>query len=171
VNEYTQQAKELVKAEDGKPGLVVGNRVFSPHQYDASIPDFSSKHYLFLNAYRYGVPIEAAASKADMTPDQAERFLGRADVVAWLKDRALKDYIKYEWSEPAKWYQLGEEVLEGRRKMDKAQSLIWQEFGKRVAPAKGEGSSHGTTKIELHISPESVQAALRRQDAIDAELA
>lgn len=169
MTEYNQAAKDLVASEDGRKGLVVGDRVFSPHQFDSSIPDFSSRQYLFINAYRFGTSIEEAAQKADLSVEQAERFLARADVKAWLTDRALKDHIKREWEEPSKWYQIGHEKLEGMRKMDKGDIVIWQEFGKRVAPTRSE--THGITKIEINIDPQAVKNALDRQSAIDAELA
>lgn len=165
-----QEARALVKAEDGKQALAIGGRVFSPHQFDDAIPDFSSRQYLFLNAYRLGVSIEDACEKAGLSVDQADRFLARQDVIGWLKDRALKDHIKREWEEPGKWYQMGNDKLEGRRKMDKADTVIWQEFGKRVAPCKGD--SHGNqTKIEINIDPKAVRDAFIRQDAIEGELA
>lgn len=170
MNEYTPEARALIASEDGKKGLVVGNRVFSPHQFDASIPDFHSRHYVFLNAYRYGVPLEEAALKADMSAEQADRFLDRKDVKAWLTDRAKKDYIKNEWGEPGKWYEIGDAVLEGKRELTKAQQVVFQEFGQRVAPKRGETSS-GITKIEINIDPKAVKDALVRQEAIDGELA
>lgn len=170
MSDYIDQAKILVQSEDGRKGLVVGNRVISPHQFDPSIPDFSSRHYIFLNAYRYGTPLDEAAQKADLSVEQADRFLDRDDVKRWLADRAKKDHIKREWEEPGKWYQIGNDKLEGKREMDKADVVIWQEFGKRVVPTRGE-SAGNVTKIEINIDPNSVQNALDRQKAIDAELA
>lgn len=169
MSEYIQEAKDLLASEDGRKGLAVGDRIFSPHQFDPSIPNFSSRQYLLLNAYRFGSSLEIAAQKADLTLEQAERFLDRADVKAWLTDRAKKDHIKREWEEPGRWYQIGHEQLEGKRHMDKSDVTVWQEFGKRVAPARSE-ATHGITKIEINIDPHIVKEALARQDAIDAEL-
>lgn len=172
MNEYIQAAKDLIREEDGRKGLVVGNRVYSPHQFDESIPNFQSKHYLFLNAYRLGVPIEDAALKADMTAEAAERFLDRKDVRAWLADRAKKDYIRNEWAtdQGSKWWEMGNEVLEGRKQLRKDQQVVFQAFGDRVVPKKTEQGG-SITKIEINIDPQAVKDALIRQDAIDVELA
>jgi hypothetical protein len=161
---------QAAKTDDGKV-LVVGNRV-----YDASllIPDvvyFTRKQYLFLAAYRLGVPLEQAALKAGMEPEEADRFLDRPKTVAWLKDRATKSHIRQEWHESDKWWEVGNDCLEGKRHLSKDQQVVYLEFGKRVCPeekSKG-GSSQGTT-INFNFGPEAVQEAFRRQASIEAEL-
>lgn len=172
MNEYIEQAKELVRLEDGKKGLVVGNHVYSPHQFDPAIPDFTSKQYIFLNAYRLGVPLAEAAHKADLSVEQVDRFLARSDVRAWLCDRAKKDYIRKEWAadQGGKWWQMGDEVLEGKKQLRKDQQVVFQAFGDRVVPKKTE-SANSVTRIEINIDPEAVKSALIRQEAIDGELA
>ena len=164
---------ETVKAVarvDGAPVLVIGKRVYDASSLIPSVRHFTRQQYLFLNAYRFGVPLEEAALKSGLAPDEAERFLDRPKTVAWLQDRALKDHIREEWEEPAKWWSYGSEVLEGTREFSKAQIEVWKDFGRRVAPAR-EAHGEGETKIQINIDPGAVQEAFRRQKAIDAEIA
>ena len=161
---------KAAKTDDGKV-LVVGNRV-----YDASllVPDvihFTRKQYLFLAAYRLGVPLAEAAGKAGMEPEEAERFLDRPKTIQWLQDRAMKSHIRQEWHESDKWWEVGNECLEGKRHLAKDQQVVFLEFGKRVCPeskSTGEGSK-GTT-INFNFGPEAVQEAFRRQAAIETEI-
>jgi hypothetical protein len=169
VNE-TQQARELVKTEDATRAIVVGNRVYDPLVFAPTVVQFSTKQYIFLRHYRLGVPLEVAAEKADMTPESAERFLEKESTRKWLEDRAAKDYIKNEWNESAKWWQMGDDVLEGKRELTKGQQVVFKEFGDRVVPKKSEGSP-GTTKIEINIDPKAVRDAFVRQEAIEGEIA
>lgn len=164
-----EQARELVKSEDGVQGIVIGKDVYDPLLWSPKLVRFTAKQYVFLRAYRLGVSLQEAAEKAGMTPAQAEKFLDKPDVQEWMQDRATKDYIKHEWEEPGKWYQKGDEVLEGKTSWSKAQLEVWKAFGERVAPAKRQSES-GQPKIEINIDPTAVQEAFRRQNAIEAEL-
>ena len=163
-------SKELTKLgrTDASQPLVVGNEVYDPLVFEPEVIRFSRKQYIFLNAYRMGTSLEEAAAKANMLPDAAERFLTKDDTVKWLRDRALMDHIKTEWEEPAKWWAMGNEVLEGKRDFSKAQTEVWKDFGRRIAPAASE---HGSgSRIEIHINPAAVQEAFRRNAAIDGQI-
>lgn len=158
----------LGKTDATRP-LVVGNDVYDPLTFQPEIVRFSRKQYVFLNAYRMGVPLPEAALKAGMTPEAVERFLDKPDTIAWLQDRALQHHIKTEWEEPDKWWTMGNAVLEGKRDFSKAQTEVWKDFGRRIAPVVGEGHGQGT-KIEININPAAVQEAFRRQPVIEAKL-
>lgn len=164
-------SKELTQLgkTDATAPLVVGNSVFDPLLFAPEIIRFSRKQYLFLNAYKLGVPLAEAAEKAEMPVESAERFLKKPQTRAWLKDRALQHHIKTEWEEPGKWWVLGNDVLEGKRDLTKAQQIVFQEFGHRIVPKREIG--HGTTRIDIHIDPSKVKEAIDRQEAIDAEIA
>lgn len=163
--------KELIAQgkTDATVPLVIGNAVYDPLTFAPEIIRFSRKQYIFLNAYKLGVPLEEACLKADMTPESAHRFLNKPQTIEWLKDRALQNHIKSQWEEPGKWWVLGNDVLEGKRDLSKAQQIVFQEFGQRIVPKKGE-TGHGVTKIEINIDPKAVSDALIRQEAIEGEL-
>lgn len=154
---------------DGQAPIIVGNDVFDPLTFAPEIIRFTRKQYIFLNAYKLGVPLAEACARAEMNLAQAERFLNRPQTIEWLKDRALMHHIKTEWEEPAKWWAMGAEVLEGKRDFSKAQIVVFQEFGQRAVPKRSEGG--GMTKIEINIDPQAVRDAFSRQEAIDGELA
>lgn len=155
---------------DATAPLIVGNTVFDPLLFAPEFVKFSRKQYLFLNAYKLGVPLEEAAAKAEMSPESANRFLDKPQTIAWLRDRALQQHIKTQWEEPGKWWTLGNDVLEGKRDLTKAQQIVFQEFGQRIVPKKND-VGHTVTKIEINIDPNSVKEAQIRQEAIDTELA
>lgn len=155
---------------DATTPLVVGNTVFDVLAFDPDhLIKFNRKQYQFLNSYRLGVSLDEAATKADISVDAADRFLKRDDVRRWLEDRALMHHIKTEWEEPAKWYAMGDKVLEGKKKLDKAQTEVWKEFGKRVAPLRGDGPNGGT-HIEINIDPDAIERARAKKRAIDGEI-
>ncbi len=171
MNDHSELAKELIREGDGADhrALVIRNRVFTPHEFDPNLPDFSSKQYVFLNAYRYGTPIEEASAKADLTVDQAERFLDKPKVRAWLADRALKDHIKHEWEEPGRWYAEGERIMKMER-CPKHKVEVWKAFGDRVAPAKRLSEGNTTNNVVINIDAGSIQEAKRRKEAIEVEI-
>lgn len=166
----TETCQELGHT-DATRTLIVRNKVYDPAVFSPQLFRFTRPQYLFLNAYRVGVPLEEAAAKAEISVDAAERFLKKPSTVAWLDDRALKDHIRNEWSEPGKWWELGNDVLEGRKQFTKAQIVVFQEFGTRVCPKTREldGSQKGTT-INFNFSPDAVKEAFRRQESIEGEL-
>lgn len=166
-----EQARALLKAEDGAQGLVVGKDVYDPLLFSPKLLRFTAKQYLFLRAYRMGVSLVEAAHKAGMSPESAERFLDKPDVMEWMQDRAAKDYIKNEWAEPGKWWKKGDDVLEGKENWTKAQLEVWKAFGERVAPVKRETDTQNKSpQIQINIDPTAVQEAFRRQNAIEAEV-
>lgn len=156
---------------DATRALVLGNSVYDPLLFSRRLVCFSRRQYLFLNAYRLGVSVAEAALKAEMNVEQAERFLKRRNTRAWLEDRAKKDYIRNEWHESNKWWEMGNDVLDGKRHLSKDQQVVYLEFGKRVCPEAKENhdSAKGTT-INFNFGPEAVQEAFRRQKAIETEL-
>src|SRR2546421_2718763 len=93
----SKPAIEALGKTDATQCLVVGNTVFDPLTFAPEVVRFSRKQYVFLNAYRLGVPVEEAAAKAKMTLGMIERFLEQPQTIAWLKDRALKEHVKQEW--------------------------------------------------------------------------
>lgn len=171
MDKLSSDCKEI-GTTDATKCLVVGNRVFDPAVFSPRLFQFTRKEYLFLNAYRIGVPLEEAAEKSEMSVATAERFLTRQSTIQWLEDRALKDHIRNEWNEPGKWWELGDRVLNGEKELSKAQIVVFQEFGHRVCPKAKDpesGAKAGPT-INFNFSPEAVQEAFRRQEAIDGEI-
>lgn len=167
-----QPDRELINdlgKTDATRALVVGNSVYDPLLFSRRLVRFSRRQYLFLNSYRLGVSLAEAAVKADMTVDQAERFLRRPQTRAWMEDRAKKDYIRTEWHESNKWWEMGHEVLEGKRHLSKDQQVVYLEFGKRVCP-ETKAIQDSRPNIQINIDPGAVQEAFRRQNAIDAEI-
>lgn len=161
---------EVAKTDDGRV-LVVGNRVYDASLLIPEVVHFTRKQYLFLNAYRLGVSLEEAASKASMSIEEADRFLDRPKTVRWLADRAMKSHIRQEWHESDKWWEIGNECLEGRRHLSKDQQVVYLEFGKRVCPeAKSHAEGSKGTTINFNFGPEAVQEAFRRQNAIETEI-
>lgn len=156
---------------DGSPVLIVGNRVYDASQILPDVVHFTRQQYIFLNTYRLGVPLSEAADKSGLTKEEAERFLDRPKTVAWLQDRALKSHIRNEWHESDKWWEVGNQCLEGTRHLAKDQQVVFLEFGKRVCPEQKSHpeSSKGPT-INFNFGPEAVQEAFKRQAAIEAEL-
>lgn len=147
----------------------MGNTVFDPLVFAPQFVKFTRKQYVFLNAFRLGVSVEDACLKADMTVEQAQRFLTKPQTLEWLQDRSLMHHIKTEWEEPGKWWAMGNDVLEGKREFSKAQIVVFQEFGQRAVPKRSESGS--MTKIEINIDPQAVRDAFSRQEAIEGELA
>lgn len=169
MEDLNEEVRSLVKSEDGIRGALIHNRVYDPLLFSEGVVQFTAKQYVFLRAYRLGVPIEEACLKADMTVDQADRFLSKPMTLAWLRDRAIKDHIKNEWSEPGKWWEEGNKVWEGQVQPTRAQLKVWEEFGSRVCPVSRE-TVHSQPKIEINIDPNAVQKAMERQKAIDATI-
>lgn len=174
VKVLVQPDKELIThlgKTDATRALVIGNSVYDPLLFSRRLIHFSRRQYLFLNEYRLGIPLNEAASKAGMTVAHAERFLKRPKIRAWLEDRAKKDYIRNEWSEPGKWWEMGDKVLKGEKHLSKDQQVVWMAFGERIAPKPRElgGPSTGPT-INFNFSPEAVKEAFRRQESIKTEL-
>lgn len=170
MNEINQEAKDLVRAEDGKRGLVVGNRVFSPHTFSKKIPDFSAREYVFLRHYSLEVPLEEAAAKAELAVDEACRFLERPKVQEWLADRALKAYIKQEWEVPGKAYQELDDVYEGRKTCNKSQIEALKMLVARVAPEKRSDDNRSNPSYTFNFGVEAVREAFKRQAAIETEI-
>lgn len=156
---------------DATRALVVGNSVYDPLLFSRRLIRFSRRQYLFLNAYRLGVPLAEAAIKADLTTDQAESFLARKKTQEWLADRAMKDHVRNEWAEGGKWWEMGNECLEGKRHLSKDQQVVFMAFGERVCPKPRETGSDSNSKtvINFNFGPEAVQEAFRRQAAIETE--
>lgn len=170
MNPGNQDIKDLVKATDGAKGVVVGNLVYEPLTFAPQIVRFTRKQYLFLNHYRLGIPLEAAAEKADISPEYAKHFLEKEDTVAWLEDRATKDHIRNEWQEPGKWWQMGNEVLEGRKHLSKDQQVVYMAFGERIAPKPKIIEDNSKTTINFNFTAEDVKEAFKRQESINAEI-
>lgn len=171
MEENVIKARELISAEDGCRGLVVGNTVYDPLVFAPKHVKFTAQQYVFLRHYRLGVPLADAAGKAGLTPEQAEQFLERPKTVEWLEDRAIKDHIKNEWSEPGKWWKEGDDILSGRKECDKIKLEVWKAFGERIAPVKRDKEpQQQAPKIEINIDPSAVQKAFERQNAIEAEI-
>lgn len=146
--------------------------MYDPSQLVPSVIHFTRNQYLFLQTYRLGVPFEEAAEKAHMTAEEAERFLAKPKTIEWLQDRAMKDHIRNEWAEGGKWWEMGNECLEGRKHLSKDQQIVFQAFGDRVCPKPKQNEEERTkTIINFNFSPESVKEAFQRQKAIEGELA
>lgn len=164
-------AVKAVAKLDGAPILVVGNRVYDASQILPDVVHFTRKQYIFLNSYRLGVSIDEAADKSGLAVDEAERFLVRPKTIAWLQDRALKSHIRNEWHESDKWWEVGNECLEGKRHLAKDQQVVFLEFGKRVCPEQKTHSEKGSgPTINFNFGPEAVAEAKARQASIEAEI-
>lgn len=167
-----EEARQLVKQEDGARGIVVGTDVYEALNFVDDIASrvirFTARQYLFLKHYKLGISLEAAAEKAGLTPDAATHFLDKPDTRAWLQDRAMQDHIKNEWAEPSKWWSEGHDVWEGKKAINKNQMEVWREFGKRVCPMSEHGPAQ--TKIEINIDPEAIERSKVRRKAIEAQI-
>lgn len=171
-NPFNEEAKALLKTEDGGRGLCIAGRVFTPHTFSEKLPNFSSRHYVFLRHYSLETPLEDAAEKAELTVEQAERFLDRKDVREWLADRALKSYIKQEWEVPGKLYKELDDVYEGRKVLErKSQMEALKLLAERVAPPRRSTDGQGSPSYTFNFGVDAVKAAFDRQKAIDAEVA
>lgn len=160
---------EQLGKTDATQCLVVGNHVFDPFIFQPSLVKFSRRQYLFLQSYRLGTSFTDACTKADMAPDEAERFLKKPATVSWLKDRVEQDHIRNEWAEPSKWWAKGQEFLENddipKHKVD-----VWKEFGDRVVPKQSRNAESGTTKIEITIDPGAIERSKERRASIEAQI-
>lgn len=156
---------------DASKALVVGSSVYDPLIFSRRLICFSRRQYLFLNVYRLGTPLAEAAAKAEMTVEQAERFLKRPKTRAWMEDRAKKDYIRNEWAESAKWWEMGDKVLNGERKLSKDQQVVYLAFGDRVCPkAKDPDGDRGKTVINFNFTANDVKEAFRREASFEAQI-
>lgn len=172
MSEYpNQQEVRKLSSQEGSKVLVVGNRVYDASQLIPSVVHFTRKQYLFLQSYRLGIPLEEAAHKAGMMPEEADHFLDMPKTVAWLEDRATKDYIRNEWAEGGKWWEMGNDVLEGKKHLAKDQQVVFMAFGDRVCPKAKEVSEGNKTTINFNFTAKDVQDAFKRQASIDAEIA
>lgn len=170
MNYPSDEEMKAVAKQDGNPIFLVKNQVYDASQLVPSIVSFTRRQYLFLNHYRLGVPLEEAARKSEMTAEEAERFLDRPKTKAWLEDRATKDHIRNEWAEGGKWWQMGDECLEGKRHLSKDQQVVFMAFGERVCPKTRDPSTEIKTTINVNFTAEDVKEAFRRQATIDAEI-
>lgn len=156
---------------DGTKVLIVGNRVYDASQLVPSVVHFTRSQYLFLQNYRLGITIDEAAQKANMTAQEAENFLARPKTISWLQDRAVKDHIRNEWAEGGKWWEMGNDCLEGKKHLSKDQQVVFMAFGERVCPKpRIDAEQQGKTVINFNFSAEDVQEAKRRQKSIETEL-
>lgn len=166
----TRQLQSLGNT-DATRVAIVGKSVFDPLLFARKMVSFSRRQYLFLNAYRLGTPLAEAAQKAGMTVSSAERFLNRPSTRAWMENRVSQDQIKQEWHETSKWWEMGHEVLEGKRHLSKDQQVVYLEFGKRVCPEiKSHPEANKGPTINFNFSAEAVKEAFDRQNVIDAEV-
>lgn len=149
--------------------MVISGQVYDPLLFAPEIVHFSARQYVFLHKFRLGVPLEDAAIAAGMTAESAERFLDKDQTKAWLRDRAMKDHIKNEWAEPAKWWHKGDEWLNAplEAKPTKNDVEIWKQFGMRVCPVATEGSG---TRIEINIDPEAIARSKERRKSVEAQI-
>lgn len=167
----SQSTRKLDTTSDATKALVIGSSVYDPLLFSRKLIRFSRRQYLFLNAYRLGVPLSEAAQKAGLSTHQAEWFLNRSSTKAWMADRAQKDHIRHEWHESSKWWEVGNDVLEGRKHLSKDQQVVYLEFGKRVCPEiKSSPEINKGPTINFNFGAEAVKEAFIRQNAIDAEL-
>lgn len=161
---------ESLGKTDATRALVLGSSVYDPLIFSRRLVCFSRRQYLFLNNYRLGVPLAEAAAKSELTTEQAERFLKRPKTRAWLEDRAKKDYIRNEWAESAKWWEMGDKVLNGERKLSKDQQVVYMAFGDRVCPkARESGDEKGKTVINFNFTANDVKEAFRREASYESQ--
>lgn len=169
--DLSRKAIEGLGNTDATRALVMGNSVYDPLLFSRQLVCFSRRQYLFLNAYRLGVPLHEAAAKAGMDVAKAERFLKRPNTRKWIADRAQKDYIRNEWHESNKWWELGHEVLEGKKHLSKDQQVVYLEFGKRVCPeSKSQPEVNKGPTIHFNFGADAVKEAFRRQESIETEI-
>lgn len=170
LSQIKEETRKLLNAEDGVKGGLVGNRVYDPLLFAPEVIQFTARQYLFLQAYRLGVPIEDAAAKAGMSPESADRFLDKDATKRWLADRATKDHIKNEWDEPGKVYAEADKLY-NTDEVPKHKVDILKEFWDRVVPKPSRnGDKAGTPNVVINISGEAVKEAFIRKNAIDADI-
>lgn len=161
---------EQAAKQDGAKVLIVGNRVYDASQLVPSVVHFTRNQYLFLNNFRLGISVAEAASKAGMTPEEADRFLDMKKTREWLQDRAVKDHIRNEWAEGGKWWEMGEKCLNGEKHLSKDQQVVFMAFGDRVCPKpRVDAEEKNKTVINVNFSAEDVKNAFRREQAFETE--
>lgn len=132
--------------------------------------NIKQKHQNFLNNWKDNVSLEKAANNANLTVEQARRFLARKDVRAWLDDLRREAAIKQEWDRPGKWYAKGQEML-AQPVVPDHHIKIWQEFGDRAVPKPSRNApSEARPTITININPNAVDKAFERQAAIEAQI-
>ncbi len=157
-------------ADDGVQGVYIAGRVYDPLLFAPGQVKFTARQYVFLQSYRLGVPLEDAATKADMSTEAAERFLAKDDTRRWLEDRALKDHIKNEWDEPGKVYAEADRLFNADE-VPKHKVDILKEFWDRVSPKPSRnGGGNAAPNVIINISGEAVKEAFIRKTAIDAQI-
>lgn len=165
-----KEIESLARA-DGTKVAVLGNHVYDASQLVPSLVHFTRQQYLFLQHYRLGIPLEEAAAKANMTAEDADKFLLKPKTVAWLQDRAVKDHIRNEWAEGGKWWEMGNDCLDGKKHLSKDQQVVFMAFGERVCPkprvAENDG---GKTVIHFNFSADDVKQAFLREQSFEAEI-
>lgn len=161
-----QELRQVARESDNRP-LVVGHRVFDRLLNTEEIVQFGDKKYLLLQLLLRDIPLDEAASRVNMTTEEAVSFRDSDKAQIYLQDRMLARIVAEEAKNEDRWWVRVEQVLGGKMDLTKAQTEMMKEAGRRVSPIK-EG---GTTKIEINIDPGAVKAAFAREKAIEAELA
>lgn len=164
-----QEIKAMAKAKENGVAIV-GNQVYEGSKYASDLLHFTRQKYLLLNHYHAGMPLQEAADKVHMELDKASEFIDSPKAVKWLEREAVKDYARQKWADGGEWVVMGDDCLEGKKHLSKDQQIVFQAFGDRFLP-KSKEASQVQPKIVINIDAGAVQDAMRRQNAIDAELA
>lgn len=156
----------IARENDSRP-LVVGHRVFDRLLNTEHIVQFGDKKYLLLQLLLRDIPIEEAAQRVGLSTEQAVAFRDSDKAQEYLQDRMLARVVAEEAKNEDRWWVRTELVLQGKMDLNKAQTEMMKEQGRRVSPVK-DGTTN--TKIEINIDPGAVKAAFIREKAIEAEL-
>lgn len=170
MNYQNEQIKDLAKSEKARP-LIVGNRVFDVLPTTQELVDFTRPKYLLLQLLWRGLSIEDAALKAGVDLEDAVAFRDSDKAQDYLQKKSLASIVAQETKDPDRWWVQVNEVMEGRKVLNKGQMVALQAQGDRVAPKRNEADTEKTkTVINFNFSPEAVQEAFRRQEAIEAKI-
>lgn len=125
-----------------------------------------------LQALKEGLSVQDAALKAELTEEQAVRFLKKKDVQAWLRNKAEEEAVLRDWT-PEKWFALGQKWLDGddSHRVPKHKIEVWRELGDRVVPKPSRNDEKDLKPvIEINIDPEAINRAFERQQSIEAQI-
>jgi hypothetical protein len=139
---------------------------------DRQIIPANRKQLTFLYHLQSSLDLEESAKKADMTVEEAERFLDKPGIKAWLENKAEQAALISDWT-PGKWFQLGQKFLDAPEEVEipRAKIEVWKEFGDRVMPKVSRNSDReGSANVVINISGDAVREAFSRKAAIDAQI-
>lgn len=122
----------------------------------------------FLDALLRGLEPADAYKDLGLTAEQGARLLKGKKAKEYIADRTRERMIAEGWTQE-KWISEITKVWNGQKEVTREQMEAIKELGARVCP-KPEKKTGGSELPQITINIGNAQSALRRQDAIDAEI-